>query len=206
MSLQSLLDKSASAAEVAAYLNSVPFETALADTRALGRAAQRKLYQLAAQNAPLTIADMVPANRAPCTEVRLHGRNTLPLPNAFCNFEKRSCKPNDGSARIFGYNEGASRPLIGPGYYVGYDTDRTQFGAQPQWRERGGVVVDYYQVPDSAVVDGWPKVVPNSKGLQMLVFQGTRDYIRKVSDTVFIGAAYKGEKALDHYFTLVRQD
>jgi hypothetical protein len=29
MSLQSLLDKSASAAEVAAYLNSVPFETAL---------------------------------------------------------------------------------------------------------------------------------------------------------------------------------
>jgi hypothetical protein len=89
---------------------------------------------------------------------------------------------------------------------VGYDTDKPQHGAQPQWRERGGVVVDYYQVPDSAVVDGWPKVVPNSKGLQMLVFQGTRDYIRKVSDTVFIGAAYKGEKALDHYFTLVRQD
>ena len=206
MSLQALLDKNAPLAEVAGYLNGVDFATALRETRSLGRAAQRKLYQLGGQAAPLTLADLAPAGRAPRTEIRLHGRNTLPLPNAFCDFEKRACKPADGSARLFGYNEGASRPLIGPGYFVAYETDRNELGAQPQWRERGGVVVDYYQVPEAAVVDGWPKVVPNSKGLQMLVFQGTRDFIRKISNTVSIGAAYKGEKALDHYFTLVRED
>jgi hypothetical protein len=48
-------------------------------------------------------------------------------------------------------------------------------------------------------------VVPNSHGLQMFVFKGTSDFIRKISDHVSIGAAYKSDKPLDHYFMLVRE-
>jgi hypothetical protein len=55
------------------------------------------------------------------------------------------------------------------------------------------------------VVEGWPKVVANNVGLQVLVYNGTRDFMRRVSDHVSIGAAYKGENPLDHYFTLVRE-
>jgi hypothetical protein len=60
-------------------------------------------------------------------------------------------------------------------------------------------------VPSGEVVAGWPKVVPNQKGLQVLVYNGTRDFMRKVSSSVTIGAAYKGETPLDHYFVLVRK-
>ena len=75
----------------------------------------------------------------------------------------------------------------------------------PVFAERGSLVVDYHQVPDGKVPADWPKVVPNSVGLQMFVYKGTRDFMRRVSEGVTIGAAYKGEKALDHYFTLVRE-
>ena len=73
------------------------------------------------------------------------------------------------------------------------------------WPERGPIVVDYFQVPQEAVVEGWPKVVENNVGLQVLVYNKTRDFMRKVSDRVSIGAAYKVEKALDHDFVLVRE-
>ena len=65
-------------------------------------------------------------------------------------------------------------------------------------------MIDYFQVPDGRVASGWPNVVPNSRGLQTLVYNGTRDYMRKVCKHVSIGAAYKGEKALDNYFILCR--
>ena len=59
---------------------------------------------------------------------------------------------------------------------------------------------------DGAVPSDWPKVVPNTQGLQRFIYHGTRDFMRRVSQHVSIGAAYKGEKKLDHYFVLVRQD
>ena len=61
-------------------------------------------------------------------------------------------------------------------------------------------------MPDGPVAETWPAVVPNEQGLQRFVFAGTRDFLRKVVDGVSIGAAYKGERALDHYFVLVRDD
>jgi hypothetical protein len=47
--------------------------------------------------------------------------------------------------------------------------------------------------------------VPNSRGLQRFVYHRTRDFMRRVSRHVTIGAAYKGESPLDHYFVLVRE-
>ena len=105
-----------------------------------------------------------------------------------------------GSARLFGYNDAPSRGLVGPGYFVAHDT-----ASEPAWQERGAVVVDYFLVPDAPVAEGWPAVKQNHEGLQRWVYFHTRDFMRRVADGVTIGAAYKEDKALDHYFVLVRQ-
>lgn len=101
---------------------------------------------------------------------------------------------------MFGYNETPVLRLIGPGYFVAVAT-----AGEPAWASRGAVVVDYFRVPDSPVPDGWPRVVPNSHGLQRLVYYHTRDFMRRLSRHVTIGAAYKVEQPLDHYFLLVRE-
>jgi hypothetical protein len=168
---------------------------------ALGRAAQRRLYRRAAAARPLTLGDFVPPERAPGEPVRHFGKNTLPLPRPLRFFEKRFSRPESASARLFGYNQTPVVRLIGPGYFVAEPA-----APDSAWAERGAVVVDYFRVPDGPVPSGWPPVVPNSRGLQRFVYGGTRDFMRRVSRHVTIGAAYKGESALDHYFVLVREE
>lgn len=202
MSLIALLDDpSTRISDIAAWLDARSHEERLAATRTLDRTRQRTLYTRASLAGPITFEHFVPSDRADRTEVRHHGKNTLPLPGTFRVFEKRFCRPTGDAKRLFGYNEGSSRPWIGPGYFVAKSTRDN-----PVWAARGDIVVDYYEVPDAPVADTWPPVVPNSKGLQMFVYQGTRDYMRLVSKHVSIGAAYKGERALDHYFVLCRED
>jgi hypothetical protein len=48
-------------------------------------------------------------------------------------------------------------------------------------------------------------VIPNTQGLQRFVYHKTRDFMRRLSTHVTIGAAFKEEKAHDHYFILCRQ-
>lgn len=198
--LKELLTADASIERIAAHLDALSHPTRIEQVRELGRAEQRRLYQKAAGSPPLLLEDLVPASVPPGRQVVHHGKNTLPIPG-FTLFQKPMCRPDDGSLRVFGFNEGNSRPLVGPGYFVALPT-----AGRPEWERRGPVVVDYFQVPDGPVPSGWPKVVPNSEGLQRFVFHGTRDFLRKVSTHVTIGAAYKGEKPLDHYFTLCRED
>ena len=202
MQLTELLERRVTRiAEIVDWFADRPFLERREALFALDRAGQRRLYAVAAQSEAITLADLVPATKGDRAEVRHHGRNTLPVMKAFRTFEKRFCRPDDGTARLFGYNEGASVKWFGPGYFVAYAVRDN-----PVWTARGDVVVDYFQVPDKGVVEGWPAVVPNEQGLQRLVFAGTRDFLRRVTDGVSIGAAYKGERALDHYFVLVRDD
>ena len=199
MSLSELIaSPDAPIATIAAYLDGLDHATRLGEVQGLGRSQQIALWDKAAAAPPITLEHFVPAHVPPLTEVIHHGRNTLP---AFKLFQKRFCRPADGSNRAFGYNEGASRALIGPGYFVTIPT-----AGNATWEERGAWVVDYWQVPDAAVVDGWPKVVPNSSGLQVLVYNKTRDFMRKVSEHVSVGMAFKNEKALGAYFMLCRED
>jgi hypothetical protein len=167
---------------------------------ALRRPEQRRLYRLAAEAKPLALEDFVPAERAPREAVRHFGRNTLPLPGSLRFFEKRFSRPESGPPRLFGYNETPVVRAVGPGYFVAVST-----AADASWAQRGGVVVDYFRVPDAPVPEVWPRVVPNSHGLQILVYHRTRDFMRRLSRHVTIGAAYKVERALDHYFVLVRE-
>lgn len=194
-------DEAASIASIGAYLDDLPAGERLAETRTLGRADQRRLYQKAAEAAPLTLDDFVPAGAPARKEVIHDGRNTLPLPGGLKLFQKRFCRPEGGGDRLFGYNHSPFLSTIGPGFFVAVPT-----AGNRDWEARGAVVIDYFQIPDGPVADGWPRVIPNSKGLQVFVYNKTRDFMRRVSKHVSVGAAYKVEKALDHYFMLCRAE
>jgi hypothetical protein len=193
-------DPAVDIAAIAAHLDALPLADRQREAHALGRADQRQLWHKAAAAPALTLDDFVPASVPPLTPVRHEGRNTLPLPGKHKFFAKPMVRPADGSARLFGYNDAPSRGLVGPGYFVAHDT-----ASEPAWQERGAIVVDYFLVPDGPVAEGWPAVKENHQGLQRLVYYHTRDFMRRVADGVTIGAAYKEDKALDHYFVLVRQ-
>lgn len=178
--------------------------TRCAAVRALGWREQRELYEMAAVSEPLTLEHFVPGACAPLEPVVHDGKNSLPVPGPLRTFQKIFCRPlagdDTGPGRLFGYNEGASRRVVGPGYFVVEATD-----AHAGWCHRGALVVDYYQVPTGEVAPGWPRVVPNGHGLQRFVYQGTRDFMRRVSRHVSIGAAYKGETRLEQFFALCRR-
>jgi hypothetical protein len=196
----SIWDAAANIDAIAAYLDRLGPQERLAQTRTLSRADQRRLYEKAASARPLTLDDFTPAGTAARVEVIHDGRNTLPLPGGLKLFQKRFCRPEGGGERLFGYNQSPFLSTIGPGFFVAVPT-----AGNAAWEPRGAVVIDYFQTPDGPVAEGWPKVVPNTKGLQTFVYNKTRDFMRRVSAHVSIGAAYKVEKALDHYFVLCRQ-
>jgi hypothetical protein len=186
--------------EIARYLDALDGATRWAEVGSLDRDQQRTLFEKAAFAEPLTL-DYFVGDAAPRQEVIHDGLNTLPLPGPIRKFQKRFSRPEGADGvRLFGYNEGPTRKLVGPGFFVAIPTKGT-----PAWQSRGAVVVDYFQVPDGAVPDGWPAVVPNDWRLQRFVYDQTRDFMRRVSKHVSIGAAFKREKPLDHYFVLCRQ-
>jgi hypothetical protein len=184
---------------IGAYLDGLDADTRAREVGALGRARQRLLWEKAAHAAPLGLGDFVGDARARA-EVIHDGVNTLPLPPPLRRFQKRFCRPDRGDARLFGYNEGPTRRWIGPGYFVAIPT-----AGRPHWTARGAIVIDYFQVPDGEVADTWPRVRDNGSGLQRFVYDRTRDFMRRVSRHVSIGAAYKRERPLDHYFVLCRR-
>jgi hypothetical protein len=196
-------DDRAGIGAIGAYLDGLEAKPRWLEVKQLDRARQRTLYEKAAHAAPIDVTHFV-GDARPRQEVIHDGVNTLPLPASWQRFQKRFCRPDPGgngaTVRLFGYNEGPSRTLIGPGFFVAVPT-----ADRPQWSARGGVVVDYYQVPDGAVADGWPRVVANDWRLQRFVYHETRDFMRRVSRDVSIGAAFKRERPLDHYFVLCRR-
>ena len=188
---------------IAAYLDGLDPAQRWDEVGRLDRDHQRTLYEKAAHSPPIDIAHFVGA-AGPRQEVIHDGLNTLPVAAKYKRFQKRFCRPEPnghaGEVRLFGYNEGPSRKLIGPGFFVAVPT-----AGRPQWTARGAIVVDYYQIPDGAVADGWPRIVPNNWRLQRFVYHETRDFMRRVSRDVSIGAAFKRERPLDHYFVLCRR-
>jgi hypothetical protein len=190
-------------ASIGDYLDGLDGDARLDELRLLDRARQRALYEKAAHAGPIDVGHFV-GDARPREEVIHDGLNTLPLPAPLRRFQKRFCRPASGNGtpdtRLFGYNEGPTRGVIGPGYFVALPTSD-----RPQWASRGGVVVDYFQIPDGDVAEGWPRVVANDWRLQRFVYHQTRDFMRRVSRQVSIGAAFKRERPLDHYFVLCRR-
>jgi hypothetical protein len=179
-------DPQADIAAIASYLDSIARPARWSELSGLGRAAQRVLYGKAA-GCEIGLGHLVGDG---ATEAIHDGRNTLPLPSPLRGFQKYFCRGAD-PAGLVGFNEGPTRRLIGPGYFVAVLTD-------------GAVVFDYGRLPVSAP-PAWPPVVPNTQGLQRFVFNGTRDTVRAVSADVCVGAAHRGDQPLDHYFVLCRR-
>ena len=201
MALKDLIDNQSDIAKISSYLDKLSFEHRLKECNGLARKQYGVLYALAKSSTPLTLQYFVPDHLPDNTEIIHHGRNSLALPNAFRLFQKRFCRPAGERARLFGYNHGIVMKGIGPGYFVAKST-----AGNPEWAKRSGVVIDYFEVPDKNVVDEWPKVIPNSKRLQYFVYHKTRDFMRRVSQHVSIGAAYKKEKPMGVHFILCRDD
>ncbi len=200
-SLSSLaLDERSGVDAISTFLDGLTHDQRVTETRALDRAAQRRLFQKAERARPVTLADFVPESTPPRVEVAHDGRNTLHLPGRLRHFQKRFACPESTRARLFGYNASPFERTVGPGFFVAVPT-----AGRAEWESRGAVVIDYFQVPDGRVPEGWPAVVPNTKGLQRFVYHRTRDFMRHVSAHVTIGAAYREEVPLDHYFVLCRR-
>jgi hypothetical protein len=88
LSLRDLaLDDAAGIDAVGAFLDGLSHEARLAETRALGRDHQRRLYQKARAAKPLALVDFVPPAVGNRIEVIHHGRNTLPLPGGLRHFQ-----------------------------------------------------------------------------------------------------------------------
>ncbi len=155
---------------------------------------QRRLFD-AAFGRPVTTTDMVPDSAAPLAEVIHEGQNTLP---AFRSFQKRFCLPSkeyqpDDRRVLWGYNHQSFSGITGPGYFVAYDDP-----------ENSELVIDYRELPPEKP-EHWPPILDNNARLGRFVYAGMVDRLRRVSDHVTIGRAYKN-KPMNAFFTLVRTE
>lgn len=164
-------------------------------TESLDGKAQEKLWHAAAGQA-VTIGEMVPKELDPLRPVIFHGKNSLP---AFTHFQKRFCRPAAGTDRdeLWGYNYQPTKwlaPLTGPGYFVAYDSNGL-----------GGVAVDYTRIPTGKPAE-WPEIHDNSYRLSRFIYNGTIDYLRRVSQHLLIGRATRAGKEMPNWFLLCRED
>jgi len=197
MTLSQLLQADAKLEQIAEHLDHLDPIARRLETLELDGRAQKLLYEKAADGLPVDLAHFVPEGVEDDREIIHAGRNSQP---AFRYFEKRWCRPGGRPGELWGYNEASVRPLIGPGYFVAHPTEGG--GSDP----RGAVVVDYFMQPQGPMPEGWPRIRPNSQGLQMFVYNKMRDYMRRVSGHVSIGAAYRMEKRVMGYFVLCREE
>jgi hypothetical protein len=179
--------------EIAEQLNALSHRERVAAVRTMGGPTQALLWEMA-EGRSVAAEDMVPADVPPLKPIIHYGKNSLPL---LTNFEKRFCRPTNGGngGVLLGYNEGVTRPFVGPGYFVVRDTPAST---------KGSLVIDYYRTPSEKPPE-WPKIANKDHGIPALVYGFMHDYLRKVSDHVTVGRAYKHHKITNNYFLLCRQ-
>ncbi len=181
MTLSQLLGEAATTgADAAAHIRGLGGAKREEECLSLTPAEQRRLWDLAGSAA---LEDGVLA--ASGTEV-FAGRNSLRL---FSRFEKWFAR-QDG--RVVGCNRHSLSRLIGPGYFTVSEDGP------------GRLAFDYGDVPAQAP-HGWAPVAANSRTLARPVYGDLLDRVAWVSPDVLIGAAFRGGKALDSYFVLVRR-
>ena len=173
-------------------LNAADHDTRIAVLRGLKPKIQRNLFE-AAVGRRVTTEAIVPTSKGVLSEVIHEGQNTLP---AFQTFQKRFCLPSeahqpDDRRVLWGYNHAPLKGITGPGYFVAYDDE-----------EAGEVVIDYRELPPERPEE-WPEILSNKAKLGRFVYAGMVDRLRRVSDHVTIGRAYKN-KPMNAYFALVR--
>ena len=159
----------------------------------LGTAEMDRLYYSIEGHRLLDMDTFVPGHVEPLREVIHDGVNTLP---AFRHFQKRFVRPEDASwDALFGYNHQWYSWWTGPGYFVA----RRGTPADP-------IVVDYIE-PARARDPRWPELAPSHVRLGRFIYANTVDRMRRVSEHVTIGAAFKADKdPMGVFFMLARRD
>lgn len=194
MDISSLIFPKVDLEAVAHAFDGVGHEGRVQTVVELGKREMMALFDAAAESPATTLEDFVPADIEPMTEVIHHGKNSLP---AFSRFQKRFCRPEEGAPddQLWGYNHNTPwlQTLTGPGYFV----------ARP-WKD-GGIVIDYTMLPPKHPAS-WPEILPNTARLSRFVYNGMQDVMRKLSEHVTIGRAQRGDKLMDAWFILVRED
>ena len=188
-----LVRKTGRVEDVGARLDSLSHRERVVAVRTMNAGTQALLWEMA-EETTVTLEDVVPKDVPPLTPVIHFGKNSLPV---LSSFEKRFCRPSTGCNEnlLYGYNEGVTRPLVGPGYFVVRETPLST---------KGKVVVDYYGTPGEKPVS-WPEIESTDRGVPALVYGFMHDYLRKVSSHVTIGRAYKFHKVTNNYFLLCRE-
>jgi hypothetical protein len=189
-----LSDGSPDMAEVASHLDSLEPTERVAEIRTLGRAHQARLFEAAKGYKPISLNDIVSAERGAMQEVVHHGKNSLP---AFNHFAKAFVRPTSSTGpELWGYNRAGRfiETVVGPGYFVAYP-----------FEVGGELLVDYQRVPPDRP-EHWPEILPNSARLSKVVYSGTQDILRGVSEHVTIGRATKAGKPMSAWFVLCRDD
>lgn len=151
---------------------------------------QRRLFDQAKGRA-VTLQQIMPWDDL-YRPVHHWGKNTIAP--GFDRFQKRFCRvAGHAPTELIGYNEDWYRFAISPGYYVAYMDEAV-----------GELVVDYTRLPEDRPPE-FPRILPNWVGLGSVIFLGMQDRLRYVSEHMTIGRAYKGGKALNNWFVLVRE-
>lgn len=183
-------------ARLASALDGMDHASRLWTAMSIEPAEQRKLWELF-EDQQCTADFFVPAGTDPLREVIHHGRNTLPAHNFF---QKRFCLADDESGDLYGYNHQKLTWLTGPGYYVAHSVDKGEDKVAPS-----DYVIDYTRLPPKKP-SAWPEILPQEAKLGRFVYANMKDYMRRVSDHVSIGRAYKHGKAMNAWFLLCRED
>jgi len=186
---RTLLQPGQSPTALAGALDDLADDQRIAAVTGLRRKQLADLFEAAAPNPPLRLTDLVPADVPPMTEVIHEGKNSL---GVFTRFQKRMCRPRHDPTELWGYNEQDLRAITGPGYFVAHHD------------ERGELVIDYRRLPPDRA-PGWPPIIPNSARLSRFIYHLTVDVLRRVSDRVTIGRAYRNGRPMDAWFALVRR-
>ena len=178
---------------ISTYLDGLASGARIAETQGLSARAQAKLFEAARGFRAIGLADLVPEDAPPLSEVPHFGRNSL---LAFTRFAKVFCRPDgDVEGELWGYNRNPLaliETVVGPGYYVAYP-----------YTTAGEVLVDYLRTPPRKPAH-WPAILPNSARLSRVVYNGTQDVLRGVSAHVTIGRAMRAGKDMDNWFVLCR--
>jgi hypothetical protein len=191
--LELIRSQPADRAEIASHLDALSPAARLEAVRSLrGAGVQRRLWEAVASAPPVGIDEIVPPDAPPLREFIYHGKNSLP---AFTLFEKRFCRPSqpEATGRLWGYNHTDVARFVGPGYFVCHAVDGP------------GAAIDYRAVPSERPA-AWPAIRENGRGLSYFVYRDMVDYLRRVSEHVLIGSAFRHGKEQGNYFMLCRED
>jgi hypothetical protein len=192
--LRDMLTEQPDMQAIEAHLDSLDEDRRVEEIRALGRSHQARLFAAAEGYRPISLDQMVPADRGPMQEVVHLGKNSLPF---FNHFAKVFVRPGFGEqTELWGYNRAGRfiETVVGPGYFLAHSHEVP-----------GELFVDYLRLPPDRPAH-WPEILPNSARLSRFVYCGTQDVLRGVSRHVTIGRATKGGEPMSAWFVLCRRD